>query len=288
MTQLDLHRPQWPVRAFNVSKLGAFGAQRTKPKEGSCGTKPYPCTHRGADLSAPEGTPVYVPFDGWVLYHGPADKAPFVGYGPWVALIAHADRHTSLASRIWEWATGPLLDIADMPEGALSVRYSLIGHLAAPGSGVVERADDGGERNPAAPPRPIEVAAMPLVADIWDAARTTPNPDHWRVQKNAKQNVVMYTDADGAKDDRLVFAGQKLGHVSDKNHVHWELRTSPIQPAVISTWKIDPVETFRQAYNLALPAGAKVPKRGGGGGGMLLLLAALAMQKRKRGGRRSR
>lgn len=283
MTQSNLHKPQWPVRAFNVHKFGAFGAVRSSSKDGACGTKPYPCTHRGADLSAPAGTPVYVPFDGYVLYHGPADAPPFVGFGPWVALIAHADRGTSISSRVWEWLTGPLVDIADLPEGAVSVRYSLIGHLAAPGSGLVELADDGGNRDPRAAPRPIEVRPVPLVADIWEATRPKPNADHWRVQQDAKQNVVMYTDADGVQADRMVFAGQKLGHVSSKNHVHWELRTSPISPSVIGTWKIDPVETFRQVYQVPLPKGARVPSRGGGGGaGILLLLAALVLGGRKK------
>lgn len=294
--QLTLDRPQWPVKTFTVAKFGEYKAKRTTEKEGACGLADYPCTHWGVDMSAPEGTQVVVPFSGSVLYYGPADKPPFEGYGPWVALIAHGDRHTPLLQRVKEWATGPLVDILDFPEGATSVRYSLIAHLAPVG-------DTGGEidftkyQEPMLPMvAPATVPPHKLVGDIWDAAKVKPDPAHWRPQKTAPSNVVMYSDADGATMGRAVLAGQPLGRVSNKNHVHWELRTAPIQPAAKGTWRIDPLRTFAEAYGVTLPSGVSLPgaparteeaaQPSGGGGGLLLLGAALMFGGKKKRRRR--
>lgn len=303
--QLSLHGPQWPLRSFSVREFGAFRARRTSEKEGACGKAGYPCTHWGVDLTAPEGTQVFVPFTGWVLYYGPADDAPFVGFGPWVALIAHADRQVSLASRVWEKATGPLLgprgdlpgtnvpmpgllDITKLPEGAASVRYSLIGHLAPP-----QTLEHTGEVTflplPGTTTKPHA-----LVKDIWDAAKAKPNSNHWRPEKGDANSVVMMTGADGYSPDRVAYAGQQLGTVSNKNHVHWEMRTAPIAPAAAGAWRIDPLATFNQAYGIPLPEGVapKVQEEGitpvsrGGGGGLLLLAAAFLFGKKKRGKRR--
>ncbi len=281
--QLSLLRPRWPLDAFRVSENGRFGVRRFNASQGSCGTSQYPCTHPGADLQAPEGTIVRVPFPGYVLYHGPADNPPFQGYGPYVALIAHLDTETPLLRRVWEWATGPLVDILDMPEGAVSTRYSLIAHLAPPDK-------RPGEVEVVYGPQPEpSVPLFPLVGDIWDAAKPKPNPDHWRVMKAQPSTVVMYTDADGRSQSRMVYAGQKLGTVSNANHVHWELRTAPIKPNGAGAWRLDPVDVFNQAYGLPLPSGVSssrpglpAPRGGGGGAGALLLLAALAFSKRKR------
>lgn len=281
--QLSLLRPRWPLDAFRVSEMGKFGARRLTEKDGACGVSQHPCTHWGADLQAPEGSIVRVPFPGYVLYHGPADNPPFRGYGPYVALIAHLDTETPLLRRVWEWATGPLVDILDLPEGAVSTRYTLIGHLAPPDKRPGEIEVTYGPQ-----PEP-SVALFPLVDDIWDAARPKPNADHWRPMKTQPSTVVMYTDADGKSQSRMVYAGQKLGTVSNANHVHWELRTAPIAPAGKGTWRLDPIDVWNQAYGLALPSGVSSSRgalpapRGGGGAGALLLLAALAFgSKRKR------
>lgn len=287
-SQLALIKPRWPLEAFRVNEFGKYGARRFHADQGACGKSGYPCTHWGADLSAPEGSIVRVPLTGYVLYHGPADKPPFIGYGPYVALIAHADTETPLTSRIWQWATGPLVDIFDLPEGAVSTRYSLIGHLAPPVEDwekIVEAIRDV----PQLGQGPI-VKQYPLVGDIWDASKKKPNPDHWRAMKNQPSTVVMYTDADGAKSNRLVYAGQVLGEVSSKNHVHWEIRTSPIAPYASGNWTLDPIDVMSQGYGLGLPSG--VPARGsappvrGGGGGFALLLAAMLFGKSKRGRKR--
>jgi murein DD-endopeptidase MepM/ murein hydrolase activator NlpD len=255
----DLFKPQWPLRAFDVHKFGAYGVTRNSPDEGACGTQPHPCQHWGVDLSAPGGTPVYAPHNGWVLYNGAAVQ-PFSGYGPRVMLIAHADLHTSLTSRLWDYVTGPLKNIADFPEGAVSVRYSLIAHLAH-----------------ASTPAPVN-----LVGDIWDATKAKPNPDHWRPVKGDSRSIIMMTDAEGVTPSRQVYAGQQIGTVdADKQHVHWELRTAPLKPSRAGNFRIDPIETFRQQYGLELPSGVKMPAKGGGAG-WLLLLALLAFSDRRK------
>lgn len=281
--QLGLMKPRWPLEAFTVHEFGAFGARRFRPDQGACGVHGFPCTHWGVDMSAPPGSVVRVPFNGFVLYHGPADKPPFVGYGPWVALIAHADTETPLHKRVWQWATGPLVDIFDLPEGAVSVRYSLLAHMADPTKG------HGEVTFPVVKPEQT-IKPFSLVGDIFDAAKTKPNPDRWRPMKARPSTVVMYTDADGRTSDRLVFAGQKIGEVAESAHphVHWELRTAPIAPAGSGNWRINPLDVFSQAYGLALPSGVPQPAavptaaRGGGGAGILLLLAALAFGKKKK------
>lgn len=308
--QLTLHKPQWPLNAFTVGKFGAFGAKRTNAKEGACGTQNYPCTHWAADLMAPEGSPVFVPFTGWLLYYGPAKDPPFVGYGPWVALIAHADREVSLLSRIWDRLTGPLLnphgigpthpgliDLTDLPDAAVSARYTLLGHLAAP-QGVEHTGEMDWVPNPTQPVRPV-----PLVADIWDAAKKKPASDHWVPLKDAPQNVAMMTGADAYNAvSRAVWAGQSIGTVGNLNHVHWELRTAPIKPAAAikgNNWRLDPIDTFHVGYDVPLLGGiapaapvqegpSEGPSPGGGGGGLALLAAAMLFGggKKRRGRRR--
>lgn len=277
MMDLRTNKAVWPVSEFVVGKFGAFGAQRTKPSEGLCGPRAgektpmsqdeerkivaarYPCKHYGADLRATEGTPVVVPHDGYLLYLGPADKPPFVGYGPDVALIANADVASNMWRRVWKWATGPLVDIFDMPEETRAASYTLIGHF---------------DRKPG----PI----VPLPGDIWNTVAAKPNPDHWRRLGKDRDHIVMMSDADAVNDEaRRVFMGQELGWVNGRmGHVHWEMRKAPIAD---KTQRFDPVETWRQVYQLALPGASRVAMpASGGGGGALLLLAALLMGKRKR------
>jgi murein DD-endopeptidase MepM/ murein hydrolase activator NlpD len=277
MIDLRTNHAVWPVSEFRVGKFGAFGAIRTKPSEGLCGPKPgeptplsleeekrieaarYPCKHYGADLQATEGTPVVVPHDGYLLYLGPADKPPFVGYGPGVALIANADIASNMWRRVWKWATGPLVDIFDLPEEARAGSYTLLGHIDV---------------------RPGPTVELP--GDIWNSIADRPNTDHWRRLKQDPSHIVMMSDADAVNDPkRRVFAGQKLGWVSNKTgHVHWEMRKAPIAE---KSQRFDPIETWRQVYGLALPQGSRVAQpASGGGGGAWLLLAALLMGKRKR------
>lgn len=278
MVDLRTDLAMWPVDQFMVRKYGAHGAVRSKPSEGHCGPKPgepssfdslaeeqrviaarYPCTHRGADLSATEGTPVVVPHDGVLLYLGPATDAPFVGYGPNVALIAHADVADSLWGRVWETLNHPLVNITELAPGMVSVRYSLIGHFdIRPGP------------------------TVPLPADIWNSAATKPDTDHWRRLKNS-DTVAMMSDSDAWQDpSRRVFVGQELGWVNGgMGHIHWEIRSSPLAD---KGHRYDPIAMWRQGYGVALPDDSRVarPATGGGSAGLLLLLALLAMSDKKR------
>jgi murein DD-endopeptidase MepM/ murein hydrolase activator NlpD len=290
----------WPLHEFTVHSMGAYGAVRTDPAHGWCPYKngrkkdtdpateeklrqaDYPCTHYGADLSAPAGAKVYAPHDGWILYAGVASRAPFIGYNPGAILIAHHDVQDSIWERGWKWATGRLIDIFDFPEGQAATRYSLLGHVLPlkmpPGE-----AGQGAKFPIEAQPAPIEVDLTP------------------------EEQTVMMTTADAIKQTdqgtikRWVNAGDHIGYVSAANHVHWEIRTSPLAGR---EGRLDPIAIWQQAYGAALPAGADVsapdvegapeaptvrPSGGGGGVGALLLFAAFAFGGgKKRGGARRR
>jgi murein DD-endopeptidase MepM/ murein hydrolase activator NlpD len=299
---------EWPLKSFNVRTFGAYGAVRKNAQQGACGSKDplgeataldlastqaerdaiiakrYPCTHWGADLSAPAGAKVFAPKDGWILYDGPATDAPFKGYGPWVVLIAHADAGSSMWQRIKQWVTGPLLDVLDFPETSVSVTYSLISHLAnKPGPG----------------------AHVKLPGDIWKSlsppviTRGTRSSAHWGglrtrdTQGRITNNGSAMTSSSDAYDDptstggsranRRVFAGEEIGLVSSANHIHWEIRNAPLAGV---EGRFDPIEWARQGYGLMLPSGAQVaPSPSGGGGGGILLLLALLFLSDKRGRR---
>jgi len=306
----------WPLHAFRVLPMGAYGAVRSSPENGWCPYKnnrkkdpdpdkeralraaDYPCKHYGVDLSAPKGTPVYAPHDGWILYAGVATSAPFVGYGPGVVLLAHHDVGDSVWERGWQWATGPALDIFDFPEGQVATRYSLLGHI-------VPLPYPPGEARPTEVlpielDLPEEKIPVPLPPDIFKSTEASKDPrsDHWRPLKDG--TVVMMTAADAVtqteekKVKRYVHAGDLLGHVSDANHVHWEIRSAPLAGR---EGRIDPIAVWQQAYGAALPAGADVSepdteatpvaeRPASGGGGILLLLAAFIFGRKKQSRRR--
>jgi murein DD-endopeptidase MepM/ murein hydrolase activator NlpD len=317
----------WPLHEFRVLPMGAHGAVRKSAADGWCPYKSgrkkdpdpaveaklreadYPCTHYGADLSAPKGTRVYAPHDGWILYAGVATRAPFVGYDPGVILIAHHDVQDSVWERGWKWATGRLIDIFSFPEGQVATRYSLLGH-------VVPLRMPPGEIDPAeVSPVPLEMdltaeeqTPIPLPLDIDDTKRSggKPDTDHWKTL--ADGTIVMMTSADAVKQNdkkqikRWVNAGDHIGYVSATNHVHWELRTSPLAGI---EGRVDPIGVWQAAYGAALPPGTDVSapdvegapvapddrsSSGGGGMGALLLFAAIALggSGKKRGGARRR
>jgi murein DD-endopeptidase MepM/ murein hydrolase activator NlpD len=298
--QVDLRSnvAQWPLRRFNVNKYGAYGVTRSTPQNGACGPKTgepswidnpttpdeqaeakdikakrWPCKHWGADLSAPEWSKVYAPKDGWILYDGPASDAPFRGYGPWVTLIAHRDAGDSMWQRGWKWATGPLMDALDFPEGLVSSSYSLIGHMAVPaGTGLVR---------------------IPLPGDFWGSI--SGKADRWSKLKYGGRGMMTDSDAhddstnyqhwEGANRPRRVFAGEQIGTVSRANHIHWEVRNAPVAsggpPTLTLAGRYDPIDYFKQNYKLMLPAGVTVATPTNGGGGILLLLALLFLSEKR-------
>jgi murein DD-endopeptidase MepM/ murein hydrolase activator NlpD len=277
LLQLSLRRnvAAYPLENFSVLRYGAYGAVRHSASEGACGPKPgepmnpgsadeeariraarYPCTHYGVDLSAPQGTRVVAPHDGWVLYWGPANDAPFVGYSPWVILIAHDDVRDPLWDRIKKQANEPL--IANWHPTAQSARYSLIGHLA---------------------PMPGVSPRIPMS----DFMFKTDDKKRWRRLKDG--TIVMTFEP---HPDRYIYTGDDIGTVSDRNHVHWEIRTSPLAG---KSGRIDPMELWRTSYKVPTPDGVVLPPppKEGGGIGMLLLALALGSSTKKRsGGRRRR
>jgi len=81
-------RPQPPIYPLVVGSHGAWLETRSSPADGSCGVHGYPCQHPGVDVAGSQGTPVVAPESGTVVMIGDGNSAPFVGYGPWFAIIA--------------------------------------------------------------------------------------------------------------------------------------------------------------------------------------------------------
>lgn len=81
-------RPPLDV-AIRVTPHGAFGFQRKKPADGRCGYKnKYPCTHKGVDMAASKGTPVYAPEAGVVVISVSDNVTPPLrGYGPGAVVL---------------------------------------------------------------------------------------------------------------------------------------------------------------------------------------------------------
>lgn len=298
MTNLRRDVVAWPLDAFRIGRNGRHGAWRTKPSEGWCPPRTvrakdadpkteeairatdYPCKHYGADLQAPKGSKVYAPHDGWILYAGPAAAAPFSGYGPGAILIAHHDTQDSVWSRGWKYATGPLVDIFDFPDGQVASRYSLLGHVVPVDENFLELTG---------------AARIPLPEDVWSTSKTKLNRDHWFRLKDG--TVGMMSGADAVKQSaagivkRWVNAGDHIAYVSDANHVHWEIRTAPLAGR---SGRIDPIATWQQHYGKELPTGSAldeptpVPVQASGGGGAALALLALLALGGKRKGKRKR
>lgn len=80
-------RPQPPIYPLQVGAHGAWRQVRSSPADGACGVSGYPCEHPGVDVAGAAGTPVVAPESGRVVLVGDGNSAPFVGYGPWFAVI---------------------------------------------------------------------------------------------------------------------------------------------------------------------------------------------------------
>lgn len=83
--------PQPPIYPLQVGAHGGWLEVRATPADGSCGVHGYPCKHPGLDVAGSAGTPVVAPETGTVVAAGDGASAPFVGYGPWFAVIQGAD-----------------------------------------------------------------------------------------------------------------------------------------------------------------------------------------------------
>lgn len=84
-------RPQPPIYPLQVGAHGGWLEVRATPSEGSCGVHGYPCKHPGLDVAGAAGTPVVAPESGTVVGAGDGASPPFVGYGPWFAIIQGAN-----------------------------------------------------------------------------------------------------------------------------------------------------------------------------------------------------
>lgn len=76
--------PIWPLV---VGNNGAYLAVRSSSAQGACGTHGYPCQHPGTDVNGAQGTLVHAPESGTIIGAGDGNSAPFVGYGPWYAVV---------------------------------------------------------------------------------------------------------------------------------------------------------------------------------------------------------
>lgn len=280
---------EWPLRSFTIHRMGAHGAWRGSPADGWCpdrgGRKhnpdpkveavlragDYPCKHYGTDLSAPQGSPVYAPHDGWILYAGPATKPPFVGYGPGAILLAHHDTQDSLWQRTKQTVRD--LDVWDFAEGMVSLRYSLLGHVLPLEKHLLDL-------------NPNDGAEIPLADDVWDSTKTKPPKSHWR--RFPDGTVAMMSGADGHDQKRWVNAGDHIANVGAPNHVHWEIRRAPLAD---KSGRMDPIAIMTDFYGKALPDGTEAAEpapapASSGNGGILALLALFLLSDKKRKRRR--
>jgi len=84
-------RPQPPIYPLQVGSHGGWREVRASPADGSCGVSGYPCQHPGVDVAGSAGTPVVAPETGTIVMAGDGNSAPYVGYGPWFAIVQGQD-----------------------------------------------------------------------------------------------------------------------------------------------------------------------------------------------------
>jgi len=83
-------QPQPPIWPLVIGSHGGWLETRSSPADGECGVHGYPCRHPGVDVAGTAGTAVMAPENGVVVATGDGNSAPFVGYGPWFAIIQGA------------------------------------------------------------------------------------------------------------------------------------------------------------------------------------------------------
>ena len=93
---------RFPVGLFTIGATGCYKCARKNPSQGSCGIRPYPCTHYGLDLYPEEDLTVFAPEDGVVTDVGNGQKPPFTGYNPGAMLIKGVSGYYHLLSHLAE------------------------------------------------------------------------------------------------------------------------------------------------------------------------------------------
>jgi peptidase M23-like protein len=96
-----------PLNSVRITPHGDYGYVRTEAEAKRVGYRlcskavGYPCTHRGLDLAAKEGTPVYAPEGGYLLYAVDGDDVrPFSRYGPAVLVLKGASGYYHLLAHL--------------------------------------------------------------------------------------------------------------------------------------------------------------------------------------------
>jgi murein DD-endopeptidase MepM/ murein hydrolase activator NlpD len=97
MADKSMTGPQPPILPLSVARTGGYAAVRSSPADGSCATHPYPCKHPGLDVGGVQGTVVRAPESGTITFVSDGSAPPFVGYGPYLALIKGANFYHLLA-----------------------------------------------------------------------------------------------------------------------------------------------------------------------------------------------
>lgn len=167
-----------PVPTWSHTPHGGFGAVRSTPADGGCGTGSHPCTHKGVDLRGNPGDAVYAPEDGTLVMVVARDPGvelprPWRGYGPGIVmlkgksgryhLLAHLEAD-DLRSR-WAYAREPIASLLD-PAKPLSQQTDKGFDLTDP----FDRIPDAD---------PLAVKEGTMVGRV-SAARHT----HWEVRKS--------------------------------------------------------------------------------------------------------
>jgi hypothetical protein len=95
-----------PLNNVLVTPHGAYGYVRTEAEAKRVGYRlcaggKYPCTHRGVDLAAKAGAPVFAPEGGYLLYAVDGDDVrPFSRYGPALLVLKGASGYYHLLAHM--------------------------------------------------------------------------------------------------------------------------------------------------------------------------------------------
>lgn len=96
-----------PLNHVHITPHGGYGYVRTEAEAKRVGYRlcskavGYPCTHRGLDLAAKAGTPVFAPEGGYLLYAVDGDDVrPFSRYGPALLVLKGASGYYHLLAHM--------------------------------------------------------------------------------------------------------------------------------------------------------------------------------------------
>lgn len=204
---LDLSGPTARIQKL-ITKHGGYNFVRTLEMSQASGRKlcssgNYPCTHRGIDLAADEGTEVIAPEPGFVLFAVDGDDVrPFSRYGPAVVVIKGASGYFHLIAHLAE--PNPFGDYRKAT--AIPTAQPLSTPLAP--EYYVPLSEDE--------PGPIEIADMAPTFEISAGGSvgfvSTARHVHWEVRRKATDKLTTIDPIDWlAAKDRGVGVGGGSG-----------------------------------------------------------------------------